>query len=358
MNPTWKTWRHHYGLVLVIEVEVSKVDKAALRTDLELLDTSYTSLFQDVHGFSQSQGASFPLRQLKTPQWFLIQGNHSFQEGNYSDAIRAYSECVELAPEVSELYFQRANARSACGEFPEAIQDYTHAINHKRFPFLGNALAKVSSVRHPFLHLIHFNRGNARAELSDIEGASSDYSESIRLEPSLMREGYFNRGNIHLDSMRLSEAIEDYDHAIAQGHKGALFNKGNALVMLGRFDEAIECYKLLEQQGAHMASHIVNRIALEDVTDRIRDNHYKVQFKKEEESGYPNLAQLVVHIDGYGYEPEIINGHKYIWNRLFKGRVGNTGGFGWKGLPPGKGSEGKEGFILTIELMARGVKEE
>ena len=84
------------GTDIVSEVEISKADKPALLEDLELLDKSHFSLFQDIQGFSESQKVSFPLRHIKSPQWFLIQGNLAIQSGNFAEATQAYSECIKL----------------------------------------------------------------------------------------------------------------------------------------------------------------------------------------------------------------------------------------------------------------------
>ena len=332
---------------IVAELEISKADKPALLDDLELLDKSHFSLFQDIQGFSESQKVSFPLRHIKSPQWLLIQGNQAIQSGDFTEAIRAYSECITIVPGVSELYFLRGNAKSALSDFRGAVQDYDEAITHKTFPFLGTALAEVTSVQHPYLRIIYFNRGNAKVELSEIEGAVNDFREAIRVAPQLMMEGYFNRGNLHLDLSNLHSALEDYNKAIALGHQGALFNKGNTLVMLGRFDEAFESYNLSEQRSVLKEGAVQNQVSLVSVIETIGKNQYEVQYREEGKSNYGGLPQVAVYVDGD--VPTQLNGFKWTWNKLFKGRVGNTGGFGWKGLPPGEGSGGKTGFVLTIE---------
>ena len=333
---------------IVAEVEIPKAVKPVLLEELERLDKSHISLFQDVQGFSESQKVAFPLQHYQTPQRFLVRGNQAMHSGNFAEAIRCYSECIRLVvPKVSELYFLRGNAKSALDDFRGAIEDYDEAIAYRKIPFLGAALADVSSVRHPYLHLIYFNRGNAKVELSEIEDALKDYSEGIQLAPRLMMEGHFNHGNLHMDLSEFLDAVDDFNKAIDFGHKSAIYNKGNAFVMLGRFDEARRCYELLEHEGTLKDSAIQNLEALRSVIHTIGSRKYEVKYKTGEESHYGDLSQVAVYVDGD--VPTQLNGFPWTWNKLFKGRVGNTGGFGWKGLPPGKGLAGKLGFILTIE---------
>ncbi len=331
----------------VSEIVISKHDKLGIIEDLELLDKGHYSLFQDLQGFSESQKVSFSLRHYKSPQWLYVQGNQAFQNGDFIEAIRAYSECIRLVPKASELYFLRGNAKCARDDFSGAVQDYNEAIANKLVPLLGTALEGVSSAQHSFLHWIYFNRGNAKAELGNSEHAVEDYSEGIQLAPQLMMEGYFNRGNLLLDQLKVCTALEDYNSAIALGHQSALFNEGNTLVMLGQFDQALESYKLCEQHDSLKDSSVQNQDSLLSVLATIGNSEYRIERKAEGKSDYGAMPQVAVYVDGD--VPTQLNGFEWTWNIIFKGRVGNTGGFGWKGLPPGKGSAGKMGFILTIE---------
>ena len=319
---------------IVAEIEISKADKTAILEDLQLLDTSRASLFQDVYGFSQAESASSALQQIKDPQWYLIQANRFYQRGDYSEAIHSYDECIDLNPSVGAPYFFRGNAKSASGQYADAIQDYTQAISRKDHLLVGSDL-----------HMVYFNRGNTRSELSDFEGALSDYGESIRLAPH-SRASFFNRGNAYMDLCQLEESIDEYDRAIALGYDDALFNKSNALVMIGRFGEALECYRLLEERAINSDGTTQNRISLENLIEKIGSSEYKARLKTN--SNYGGLIHLEVCIEN--------DEDGNFWNIIFKGRIGNIGSFGWKGLPGGRGAKGKLGFIVTVGTGSRGVQ--
>ncbi len=257
----------------VTEITISKDDKRAILDDLRVLDITHISLFRDLFGFSQAESVSWPIHQIRDPHWYLIQGNRFFQREEYLEAVRSYTECTNLVPKVSEPYFLRANAKAAYGKYLDAIDDYSLAIDNKDRLFVGSENVAIEAVQALYLHMIHFNRGNANAEIASREDALNDYTESIYLSPPLnVNSSYFNRGNVHMDSFKLEEAVSDYDEAIALGYGRASYNKGNALVMLGQFKEALECYLLRQQtDDASGASQNINSLqqVLNQVGQRI-----------------------------------------------------------------------------------------
>ena len=95
------------------KIQVAKDDKASLLKDLECLDVSQESLFQDIYGFSEAESVESPLRQVSDPKHYLLQGNWFYQKGDYPKAIEAYGKCIELEPSVCETYFLRGNAKGS-----------------------------------------------------------------------------------------------------------------------------------------------------------------------------------------------------------------------------------------------------
>ena len=326
---------------IVAGVEIAKEDKAEILRDLQLLDISQLTLFQDVHGFSQSEDVSSSIRLIREPKWYLLQGNRSYQNRDFSEAIRFYSECVNFDPGVSEPYFLRGNAWTGLKEYERAIQDYTCAIQLEDRTFIdfGSDRALDFELRLPFLYMVFFNRANANSELDNLQEALNDYTESIRIHPG-SGESYFNRGNAHLDSMKLEEAVGDFDEAISLGTSRALFNRGNALVLLGRFNDALKSYASYEQQTDDVTAAMRNRLSLEKVIEIIGDSEF--QLRSEIIPGGEDAIILNVLVDSedeIGHSPNIYP---------FKGRIGNTGGFGWQDQSGGTGFEGKPGFAVWV----------
>lgn len=327
---------------IIGEVKILESDKASLLDELSLLDISESSLFPDIYGFSSSEGPSTSTR-VSTPRFYFVQGNQHYQAGNYVEAIAAYDNCINLSSGVAELYLLRGNAKSEAKLYHEAVDDYKLAVIHKDKAVLGLGTIENTVISDLMLFMAYFNCGNALAELPEYESALRSYSEAIQIDRNeILNRGqaFFNRGNVYQDLRRFEEAIGDYDAAMSLRASSAnshdiLFNKGNALVKGGRLEEALGCYKLAEEgeTSAETASH--NREALGRVVSAIGPRDFQCQFDM-----YPNIpfGRLVVQVAGVGNK---------VVPELFKGRVGNTGNFGWHGVS-GKGFGGNLGFILEV----------
>ena len=198
------------------KIKIAKDDKASLLKDLELLDVSRPSLFQDIYGFSEAEGVGSSLRQIRDPNDCFLQGNLFYQRGDYLKAIEAYSECIKLEPGVCEIYFLRGNAKAVCGDHEKAIEDYDKAVSHKNWSFLNFDPDTTKLISNPILFMVYFNRGNAKSVLKDYEGALEDYTKAI--EQNLPGDDgvvlHFNRANTYADLDKFEEAVAEYDKAI------------------------------------------------------------------------------------------------------------------------------------------------
>ena len=324
------------------EIEISEKDKASLLEELALLDISESSLFPDIFGFSSLESAT-ALTHVRTPQFHFVHGNQHYQTGNYTSAIVAYDNCIGLSPGVGELYLLRGNAKSEAKLYLDAVDDYRQAIVHKGQPFLELGPVENPVILDLMLFMAYFNCGNALAELSDYEAALNSYSDAIRIDRKEIvgtDQALFNRGNIHLNLGQPDKAINDYDAAMSlqannMTSPGILFNKGNALVISGRFEEALECYRLAEVGEARVRTSSQNREALERIMTLTGSREYQCHFVKDPDAPVDRLVITVVGADVKG----VIE--------MFQGSVGNTGNFGWHGVS-GTGFTGSHGFIVEV----------
>ena len=324
------------------EIEVSEKDKTPLLDELTLLDISESSLFPDVYGFSSLEGTTAPTL-VRTPQFYLIQGNQHYQAGNYIPAIAAYDDCIALSPDVGELYLLRGNAKSEAKLYREAVDEYRQAIAHKDKPSLGLETMENNVIIDLILFMAHFNCGNALAELSEHTAALNSYSDAILIDRKVIvgrDQAHLNRGNVYLDLGQFEQAICDYDMAISLRMGGPIspalpFNKGNALVGIGKLKEALECYRLAEDGKAHANGPTQNRETLERIMNAIGARDYQCHFVKDPDAP---IDRLVVQVAGVEIERMIL---------VFQGRVGNTGNFGWHGVS-GKGFGGSRGFVVEV----------
>ena len=197
--------------------------------------------------------------------------------------------------------------------------DHQHAIEH---------YTKAIELDPEMLSFVHFNRGNANADLKKYEEALKDYEEAIRRHPEFP-DSVFNRANVKADLCRFLEAIADYDDAIRLGAAGARYNKGNALVALGRFEEALQCYREAEATQLRDNGARQNREAVERAIEMIGGRRYEPRF----ENGSDGWC-LWVTVDHLGTAGEPIP---------IQGRVGNAGGY-----PGGGGFGGGSGGSVRI----------
>jgi len=110
-------------------------------------------------------------------------------------AISDYNSIIELNPRHFYAHVVRAMIRDKIGQVVEAQLDYDRAI--KIDPALG-----------------YYYRAKMRSQQQDIDGAISDYTNSIQANPHDV-EVYYLRSCLWLKLNELDRAIADYDRMIA-----------------------------------------------------------------------------------------------------------------------------------------------
>ena len=309
------------------EILVAKDDKEPLQRELAILDFHEDSLFQDVYGFAQaSKGRPVP---PLTAEAYRSRGNRYYQQGKYAEAIPAYGQSIELASNEGLTYFLRANALAATGHHPEAVRDYDEA--EERIIQLGYRP-----------DTLYFNRGNSKAELEDYESALQDYTYAIRINSSYPAS-YYNRGNAYADLYRFEEAVLDYDRVTGHSAENAVFNKGNALLAMGRLSEAGDCYQDAVAKGANHAGITQNLWTLEQIRPVVDEWQYTIRAVPDSDTG-----RMCLRFEG---SKEAVKAGKHLESFLFFGRVGNTGNIGGPGLSGGEGFQGKQ--PIRIHVAAR-----
>ena len=310
------------------EILIPKEHKNSLLSELETLDFHQASLFQDIYGFAEASRTR-PLPAFG-PQVYQRRGNRHYQQEEFPEAVAAYSRSIELAPKVGLTYLLRGNAHAASERYQEAIEDYDEAID------------RMVQFQTSIQSTAYFNRGNSRAELADYEVALLDYTEAINLDPSYSTY-YYNRGNTYADLYRFNEAILDYNQVTGHQYRDAVFNRGNALLAMGKLSEARGCY---QDAGANGADHVgisQNLWTLDQIMLVVDGTEFTVNAVPDAGTGMMCLR--------FGIPRGTTNASLGLERFLFFGRVGNVGNTGGPGLSGGEGSMGRPPIRVYVDLL-------
>ena len=334
----------------VSSIVIKATDKPQIRKELEeLFDFVRPALFADVQRFSAVNGAILPLPQIENPEFYRLRGNQCYLQGDYLGAVSHYDQSIEFAPDVGHLYFLRGNAKAEAGEFGGACEDYDVAIHCEEESTKdceGNASGDPNK---PLLWRFYYNRGNVKAELEDFNCALEDYDAAVRIgEQAGLRYSWFflNRGNVNYLLHNYCDAMRDYEEAIRIGNEDALYNKGNLLVILGRFDEALQCYDASIKGGDRRSGVICNRNGVEAILTRIGGAGYIVRSPRHRDKTLRMIVEVSIRANDNTMYTEFYN---FLGTN---GNTGNTGGDGLpggEGLPGGKGYKGKPGFVVVVK---------
>jgi tetratricopeptide (TPR) repeat protein len=159
-----------------------------------------------------------------------LTAQHWFERGlaakDPDEQFRFYTQAIRLKPDYVEAYNNRGGARRNKGDMEGALADYTEAIRLK-----------------PDSAAPYNNRGVTRSDRGDVEGALADYSEAISLEPD-DASAYNNRGNARRDKGDVEGALADYTEAIRlkPDYAGVYYNRGNARRDKGDVEGALADY--------------------------------------------------------------------------------------------------------------------
>src|SRR5215470_19571508 len=168
--------------------------------------------------------AAPPVQQeeLSAEQWFE-RGTGAIDP---AEKIRCYTEALRLKPEFAEAYNNRGNARGDKGDLDGALADYAEAIRLK--PDFTNA---------------YNNRGVIRRDKGDLDGALADYAEAMRLKADYA-DAYNNRALARRDKGDLDGALADYAEALRLTPNSAdpYNNRGNLRGDNGDLDGALADY--------------------------------------------------------------------------------------------------------------------
>ena len=205
------------------------------------------------------------------------QANFLVMLGQFDQAIKAYSEIIEVIPDYADAYNNRGTAYAKTGDYEQAIADFDKAIalkpdyaaayNNRGTAYVanGNPVRAIADYGRaialkPDNALAYNNRGTAYAAKGDSVQAIADYDNAIVMKPDLA-EAYNNRGTAYRGKGEYGSAIADYTRAIEINPDlaEAYYNRGLAYSEQGKDRQAIADYTRAIELKPDLAETYLNR---------------------------------------------------------------------------------------------------
>lgn len=199
----------------------------------------------------------------KTPESSLCQCNLAYNQlisSDFEGAVEHYTESLNYDPATVEAYNGRGQAYFQLRKYPEALTDFTKAIEAgivtpKLFLNKGKCLVILNRATEAVPDLnrsielepkspeAFYFRGVAQEKGGNIEKAVADYGQAIQLNPNYV-EALVNRGLIFAKTEQFELAVADYTAALAiatpQIQPMILNNRAFAQLKSGQLSKALE----------------------------------------------------------------------------------------------------------------------
>ncbi len=198
-------------------------------------DISIENIYPDLHGFVSSQDnrwsarANFAKGVTSKEQADKAETPEEKDE-NYQQAIKDFTEAINLMPQFAEAYSTRSFISRLKGDFDHAVADATRAIE-----------------LNPRSALAYIHRGRIYGTKGELNKAIDDFTKAIALDP-YNSIAYSARGEIYLSASNFDSAIIDFNKAIIMGLKlpetygvlgSAYHGKRDSDNAIANFNEAI-----------------------------------------------------------------------------------------------------------------------
>lgn len=150
----------------------------------------------------------------------------------YDRSLVAYNKALEIFPNYPDALFGRGLTYTDMKKYNEAIADFTTLLSFDSL-----------NANHYYSRAIAYKGNN------QIDKAIEDYKNAIRVNPKYT-SAYTNLGNIYFNMQNVEAAIENYSAALAIQPDGNTFlNRAKAYFMTGRTTEALADYNSAVANG-------------------------------------------------------------------------------------------------------------
>jgi len=181
---------------ITIEELKIKVEQES-KTIIKKLTKEYDKAIEELKAIKKStekskKEAKISENKAKSESLF-IQGLKAYEEKKYDDAVRYYTEAIELNRDNSGAYNNRGCAYDKLKDYYKAIDDYSKTID-----------------LNPKYSLAYNNRGIVYGRQEEYDLAIADFNKAIELDPK-DSEAYNNRGYVYYKQNQYEESIKDFE---------------------------------------------------------------------------------------------------------------------------------------------------
>ena len=187
------------------------------------------------------------------PEAYSFKGNALYNLGEYNDAAESFSHAIEKEPDEAEHYYDRSWSYCNLDKYEDAIVDMNMALeiepktsvfyyDRGRFEYWAERYkdAVVSLTRGIELKPTenkYLFRANSYMALEEFDLALADFNSSIEIDPEFAR-AYYRRGILYKKMELLENASKDFKKAIELDPKydDAMTELGFILIQMGKKD--------------------------------------------------------------------------------------------------------------------------
>jgi len=162
----------------------------------------------------------------------------------WQDDIAVYDDLIKKSPDIELAYNNRGQAKVNIGDYDGALEDINKALEIN-----------------PEYVEAFYNRGVIRGKIGDLEGALADCESALDLRPNYA-EAFFNRGSLKLaDGDTSKDIVADLNKAISlkSDYADAYNNRGLYNSKIGNYEQALSDYEKTLEINAHHAKAFYNR---------------------------------------------------------------------------------------------------
>ena len=226
------------------------------------------------------------------------QANLQRRNGQWPQAVDAYSRILKMAPNFAPAYVERGLLVQEMGDPEKAMQDFEAALQiephygmayygrgwarHARGDYAGELQDALKGLQlDPQNAGMYYRRiGSANQGLQQFQEAINAYNEALRLNSDRDEGTTFNRGRCHFEMKEYQKALVDFNRCLEldPDWAWAFAARAHVHLVLGNLKQAIaDCDAAIKYQPNYIESYFTRGLAHEKKSD---DKKARMDFEK------------------------------------------------------------------------------